>query len=208
MTDYAPIIAPVPWSNIFSTYFCDLLSICATNLTVTHTSATPGPPPTLALTLVTRGELSSRAGALLRRELVARLNTGSLDRTVDIEDQLISPNYSAPAGKAAADRLALQSPLDSYVSEAVGRFSVGVPRIDGSVIPPNFVQANEISNYNTELAAVLSAAGLLSTDVATQAAANVIQDSAVAATVAAALVTARAAYVTQLQATYPTRGFA
>jgi hypothetical protein len=219
LTDYAPIIVPVPWDNSFSTVFPTLLSICATDLVVAH-FAPVGIP---AYTMTCQGAVNVRAGVLLRRELVARLNTGSLDHSVDRWDPIAGANLTT-TGKAAADRFALLGtvPAGDYWGSAEARFSLGVPRKTGLDVSNLFDRDSaiafytaglDVSNlfdrdsaiafYTAELAAVIAAVGPLVAAVAAQAVLNTAQDSVVAGVVAGALVTARAGYVSQVAGRLP-----
>jgi len=146
----------------------------------------------------------------MRRELVARLATGSKDFSVDAYDGLAGSFQRLPRGQRDADEFAFRGPMVSYyqIGGVVNRFSTPVPRASGLDSSGLFVQANAIAAYQAELSAVLAAVPQLVADVATQAALNTAQDPTAAATVAAALATARANYVSALSAKYPTRGYA
>lgn len=207
MTDYSPIVEPIGWNNAYSVSFCTLLGIssAAQIVQVMHPIGLP------SFTQVSAdGNLQTRAATLMRRELVARLACGSKDFSVDAYDRLAGKFEGVLGGKADADEFAFRGPLVHYqqVGGLVNRFSVPVPRKSGLDVTDLFVQSDAIAFYATELAAVIAAVPQLVADVATQAAKNVAQDSVVAATVAAALVASRAAYVSQLAASYPTRGYA
>jgi hypothetical protein len=205
VTDYAPVIAPIGWNNTYSAAFCTLLSVCAAAQVVQVLQ----PAGLSAFTVVSPdGNLQSRAARLLQRELIARLNTGSLDHTGDQFDALVS-TASDPRGQSNADAFASRGAAVSYHGNAINRFSVPVPRANGVIDTSGlFNQDFARSVYVSELAAVMRQVTQLTDDVAKQAALNAAQDPTAAATVAAARASSRAAYVTQLQTAYPSRGYA
>lgn len=195
MTDYAPVIPPIGWQNTYSMAFVDLLAICAAATLV----------PALAGSVWLLADLQARASRLMSRELIARMATGSL-RMDPTYDPLIQPESFRIGPRAADDFLrAATVPYRALTGGAV-RFSVPVLR-NGALDTPDFVQSSAIAAYQAELGAVLAERATLLSDLAKQAAQNTATDPTAAAIIAAALAAARASYVSQLQAAYPSRGF-
>lgn len=202
MTDYAPVIPPaVVWSNSFSVPFCTLLSVLAAAKVVFIANGVVSTFPARS---------ARDAKFLMTRELVARLNTGSAVHLPDY-DALVDVSC-APVGQEIADDFAARATAAQYTNIGglgVNRFSVPVPRGKPPIpdVTDLFIQTAAIAAYQVELVAVIAAVPQLVQDVAAQAALNVAQDPTAAASVAAALAASRAAYVSQLQAAYPSRGF-
>jgi hypothetical protein len=212
MGNYDPSIPPaVVWDNRFSIAFCDLLSICAAAKVVfvlpVGTTMADGERITTPVTMTCVSPSCRPAALLMTRELISRLNTGSSVSQPNY-DFLVDPG-NVPVGPAVANEFAERGTAPRYPHRGeLGRFSIPVPRVTGLDSSDLFVQSDCVAAYQVELASVLAAATQLVADVAAQAALNVAQDPTAAATVAAALAASRAAYVTQLQAAYPTRGYA
>jgi len=200
MTDYAPIIPPaIEWSNSYSTTFCTLLSICAVAKIVVARGASVETWPD--------GTSAVRAKRLLTRELVARFGTGSCPPTADY-DPLVDQS-SFQYGSSTADDFATRGTATPYPFIGVARVRFSVPKERHGVLdPPEFVLVDALGAYQNELNSVLAESYLLFADVNKQAADNALVDSAAAAAAAASLASARAAYVAQLQAAYPGRGYA
>lgn|GEM_PF-3223533 len=199
MTDYAPVIPPIGWSNSYSRAFVDLLAICA------RAELVPGmffySPAAEWFT-----DLRPLAARLMTRELVARINTGSLrqdptyDPLIQVDGVRIGPRASDEFLRAA------EVPYRAMTGGVV-RFSVPVPR-NGVPDTDLFVREAAIAAYQSELAAVLAGRDALQVFLNQQAEVNAVRDPIAAAAIASAFAAARAGYVAQLQAAYPDRGFA
>jgi hypothetical protein len=198
VTDYAPPIAPLDWVNSYSLPFIDLLSLCAAAAQVVLWDG--------SFQVWADSALASRAKRLMTRELAARLNTGSRF-VLPNHDQLLTEGDQY--GQAIADDFATRSTAAPYrfMAGAIARFSVPVVR-NGVPDVPEFKQVDAVGLYYGALNGVLAAYETLMADFAAQATANSALDPTSAATASAAVATARANYVTQLQAAYPNRGYA
>lgn len=198
MTNYAPIVEQIGWNNAYSIPFCDLLSVCA------YGAPVPGLWRGHGVDLL---DLRGQARRLLTRELIARINTGSLLHS-PWYDPLIQSD-SGRYGPRSADEFCLRASKAPYPAFTGGRvrFSLPVLRF-GELDTPEVVQTTAIDQYQAELAAVLAARDKLMSDLARLQEANTAADPIAAAAIAADRATARASYVTQLQAEYPNRGYA